>query len=160
MRELEEFPAGERNSLWQWAKIRNPLRTIINFKIVYLARWLPSLHLKNFLYHLLGARIGKNVAIGLGATLDIFYPELIEIGDNSIIGYNTTILTHEFLIKSWKRGKVRVGKNVLVGANCLILPGVKIGDNSTIAAFSLVNKDVPANSFAAGVPAKIMKNKF
>ncbi|MBI5159743.1 acyltransferase [Candidatus Micrarchaeota archaeon] len=160
MRELQEYPAKERNSLWQWARIRNPLRTIINFKIIYLARYLPSLHLKNFLYRLVGAKIGKNTAIALGATLDIFYPELIEIGDNSLIGYNTTILTHEFLIKSWKKGRVQIGKNVLIGSNCLILPGVKIRDNATVAAFSLVNKDVPANAFAAGVPAKILKNKF
>ncbi len=156
-RRLQKFPVTGRNSLWQWAKIKNPLRIIANFILIYTARYLPSLTLKNAFYRLAGARVEKNVAVGLGAVIDVFFPELIEIGENSIIGYNTTILTHEFLIKSWKKGKVEIGKNVMIGAKCLILAGVKIGDNSTIAAYSLVNKDIPPNSSAAGIPAKVLK---
>jgi acetyltransferase-like isoleucine patch superfamily enzyme len=48
--------------------------------------------------------------------------------------------------------------NVWIGYNCLILPGVKIGNGSVIAAGSIVNIDIPANSIAAGNPIKIIKN--
>ncbi|MFQ6120243.1 MAG: acyltransferase [Methanosarcinales archaeon] len=100
----------------------------------------------------MGIKIGKNVSVGLEVTMDIFFPHLIEIGDNTIIGYNTTILCHEYLQKEYRIGKVIIGKNVTIGANTTILPGVKIEDNSVISAHSLVNKDV--SGFVGGVPAK------
>ena len=53
--------------------------------------------------------------------------------------------------------KVTLGKNVWVGAHATILPGVTVGDNAVIAAGAVVTKDVPANTVAAGVPAKIIK---
>jgi len=102
-------------------------------------------------------RIGKNVSIALDVNLDIFFPELIEIGDNTVIGADTMILAHEFLVDSWRTGEVRIGRDVMIGARCLILPGVAIGDGATIAALSLVNQDVPARAFAAGVPAQVKK---
>ena len=98
----------------------------------------------------------------MGAIPDIFYPEMIEIGDNSIIGFNATILAHEFIIDEWRVGKVKIGKNVVIGANSTILPGIEIGDNSIISAMSLVNKNVPENTFAGGVPVrkiKMLRNK-
>jgi acetyltransferase-like isoleucine patch superfamily enzyme len=50
-----------------------------------------------------------------------------------------------------------IGKKVWIGAQVTILPGVTIGDNSIIAAGAVVTKDLPANSLAGGVPAKILK---
>jgi len=102
-------------------------------------------------------KVGRDVAVGLSAVFDIFFPELIEIGDNCIVGYGVTVLAHEFLHKEWRTGKVKIGDNVLIGANSTILAGVSIGDNSRIGACSLVNGDVPANSFYAGVPARKVK---
>jgi acetyltransferase-like isoleucine patch superfamily enzyme len=137
-----------------WYKIKNPLRVALNFLIIYFCRFLPSLCLKNVLYRLIGIKIGKNTCVGLMAMFDVFFPELIEIGDNTIIGYNATILTHEFLIGEWRTGKVIIGKNVMIGANSTILPGVKIGDGAVISACSLVNKDVKEMAFLGGVPVK------
>ncbi len=51
-----------------------------------------------------------------------------------------------------------VGKNVWIGANATVLPGVTIGDGSIIAAGAVVTKDVPTNVIVGGVPAKIIKN--
>jgi maltose O-acetyltransferase len=51
-----------------------------------------------------------------------------------------------------------VGANVWVGANCVLLPGVTIGDNSLIAAGSVVSHDVPPNEIWGGVPAKKLKD--
>lgn len=144
----------EENSLRFWYRTKNPFRIIFNFLVIWFCKYIPSLSIKQLLYRIIGIKIGKNVSIGLGATFDIFFPELIEIGENSIIGYDTLILTHEFLIDNWRKGKVEVGKNVMIGARCLILPGVKIGDNVKIAAYSLVNKNIPKNCFVGGIPAK------
>lgn len=107
----------------------------------------------------MGVKVGKQVSMALQATVDIFYPELIEIGDNSIVGYNATILAHEYMIEAHRTGNVVIGKNVLIGANSTILPGITIGDGAVISAGSLVNHDVPAGAFVGGVPAKILERK-
>jgi acetyltransferase-like isoleucine patch superfamily enzyme len=57
-----------------------------------------------------------------------------------------------------KRAPVKIGSNVQIGANSVILPGVTIGDNVIIGALSLVNKDIPSNSVAAGTPCKVIKS--
>jgi len=157
MRKLESFRSESRNSLLNWHKVKHPLRVILNFILIYSARYMPSLRVKNFLYRLTGMKVGKDVAVGLGAVFDIFFPELIEIGDNCIIGYGVTVLAHEFLIKEWRTGKVKIGRNVLIGANSTVLAGVSMGDNSTVSACSLVNDSIPANSFYGGVPARKVK---
>jgi len=69
--------------------------------------------------------------------MDVFFPELIEIGDNSIIGFNSTILCHEFLVDEYRLGRVRIGKNVTIGANTTILPGVVIADCSMVLLIRL-----------------------
>jgi acetyltransferase-like isoleucine patch superfamily enzyme len=65
-------------------------------------------------------------------------------------------------IYSWstidnKNGPVTIEKGVKIGSHSLIMPGVTVGKNSIIGAFSFVNKDIPANSLAYGVPVKIIK---
>ena len=158
MRNLQHFKSdGKYNSLWYWHKAQNPALVVFNFIIISIGRIMPSMKVKNFLYRLLGMKIGKHVSIGLLAMFDIFFPELIEIGNNSIIGYNATILCHEFKVDSWAKGKTIVGKNVLIGTNSTVLAGVKIGDNSVVSAMSLVNRDVPSKTFVGGVPAKFIK---
>ncbi|MEM4133897.1 MAG: acyltransferase [Candidatus Micrarchaeia archaeon] len=158
MRRLKSIRfSGKGNSLLYWYKVKNPLIIIYNFILIYLAKYMPSLTIKRLLYKMTGMKIGKNVSIGLGVTFDIFFPELIKIEDNTIIGFNSTILTHEFLQEELRIGNVDIGKNVMIGANCTILPGVKIGNNAKISAMSLVNKDVRQNSFVGGVPIKIIK---
>ena len=52
---------------------------------------------------------------------------------------------------------IRIGKNVWIGSNSTILPGVTIGDNSVVAAGAVVTKNVEANTIVGGVPAKIIK---
>lgn len=117
-----------------------------------LARISPSLSLKLWLYRMMGIRVGSNVSIALEVTMDVFFPQLIEIGDNTIIGYNTTILCHEFLIKEYVTGPVVIGRDVMVGANTTILPGVTIANGSVVSAHSLVNSDI--KGFVGGVPAR------
>ena len=106
------------------------------------------------LYRMIGVKVGRNASVGLGVMLDVFFPEQIEIGDNVVIGYNTTVLGHEFLVREWRIGHVVIEKDVTIGANCTILPGVIIGEGSTVSAMSLVNCDIPPYSFWGGVPVR------
>lgn len=154
MRNLKIVKTSTPNSLTKWHKILNPFRIAFNFVLIFLCRYLPSFALKRFLLRLTGMKVGKNVCVSALVMFDFFWPELIELKDNSIIGFNATVLAHEFLIKEYRTGKVVVGKNVLIGANSTVLAGVELGDNSVVGAMSLVNSDVPSGAFFAGVPAK------
>lgn len=143
-----------RNSLVLWHKTVHPLKALRNGLLITLARQSPSLAFKRWLYRRIGMTVGQNVSCAWEVTPDLFFPELIRVGDNSIIGYNTTILAHEYLIGEWRTGSVEIGANVTIGANCTILPGVVIGDGAVISAMSLVNKDVAAGAVVGGIPIR------
>jgi acetyltransferase-like isoleucine patch superfamily enzyme len=116
------------------------------------------LPVKNWIYRrILGMQIGEHTAFALMVMVDVFFPERIKVGNNSIIGYNTTILAHEYLIHEYRLGDVNIGSHVMIGANTTILPGVTIGDHAVVAAGSLVHKDVPAYSFVGGNPMREIK---
>lgn len=156
MRRLTTHPsAGEHNSLWYWRHAVPMRRAAKNWILQKLASPCPSFRLKNWLYRRMGVKVGENVSIGWAATLDVLFPELIELGDDTIIGYNTTILCHEFLRNEYRTGPVTVRKNVTIGANCTILAGVTIADGAVVSAHSLVNRDV--SGFVGGVPARPLK---
>lgn len=157
MRDLEVYPSDERNPMRSWYRIRSPVRVIINFIVIYTCRYLPSLALKNFLYRLIGMKVGKDVSVGLMAMFDIFFPDYIEIGGNTVIGYNATILAHEYLVHEWRRGRVTIGRDVMIGANTTVLPGVTIGDGATVSACSLVNRNIEPGAFVGGVPARKLR---
>ena len=144
----------ERNSLVLWHQTVAPFKVLRNGLFIMLARHSPSLAFKRWLYRRLGMQVGAYVSFAWQVTPDLFFPELICVGDNSIIGYNTTILAHEYLLKEWRTGPVVIGRNVTIGANCTILPGVMIGDGAMISAMSLVNKDVAAGAKVGGVPIR------
>jgi acetyltransferase-like isoleucine patch superfamily enzyme len=157
MRNLKTYSSkGVHNSLWYWEDIVSPLKVTFNYICMSLARISPSLRLKILLYSAMGIKIGEHVSVGLEVNMDVFFPELIEIGENSIIGFNSTILCHEFLVGEYRTGNVVIGKNVTIGANTTILPGVTIADGSVVSAHSLVNSDV--SGFVGGVPARPLKN--
>jgi len=142
------------NSLHQWHKVKNPLRVCINFLLIYGARYSPSLSLKRLLLRLAGAKVEDGAAFGLGSVVDIFFPELISVGNDAIIGYNTVLLGHEFLQGEYRTGKVEIDARAMIGANCTVLPGVKIGEGASVSAMSLVNCDIPAGETWGGVPVK------
>lgn len=85
------------------------------------------------------------------------------IGINVKIGYGVIILSASTIVGSKNtqiiRKPVIIGNNVEIGSNAVVLPGVTIGDNSTIGAGAVVINDIPANSVAVGVPAKVIKKR-
>ena len=144
---------GRTNSLMQWTDAKSPLTVSRNYAVVLLARVSPSLRLKNHLFRALGMTVGEGVAWGLESTPDVFWPELVTVEDHAIIGYDATILCHEFLQQEYRTGEVHVGERAMIGAGSVVLPGVRIGAGAQVAANSLVASDVPAGETVAGVPA-------
>lgn len=159
MRNTERYPVTESNSLWQIYKTVPFWKVMKNFIVIQLARYSPSLSMKNWLYRkLLKMEVGEQTAFALMVMVDVMFPERIKVGKNAIIGYNTTILAHEYLIDEYRLGDVVIGDNVLIGANTTILPGVTIGDGATVSAATLVHKDVPAGAFVGGNPMQIIRS--
>ena len=100
----------------------------------------------------IGAEIGEKTMIDMNAVIGARGT----IGKNAHVGAGAVIAG---VLEPPSKDPVIVEDNVLIGANAVILEGVRIGENSVIAAGSIVTKDVPANSVAAGTPAKIIKDK-
>lgn len=158
MRNVERYPVDGHNALWQIYKTVSPWKGVKNFICIQVARYCPVLPLKNWIYRrLLGMKVGEYTAFGLMVMVDVFFPEKISIGRNTVIGYNTTILTHEYLIKEYRIGHVMIGDEVLIGANTTLLPGVTIGDGAVVAAGSVVHKDVPPGAFVGGHPLRELR---
>ncbi|HET7626942.1 MAG TPA: acyltransferase [Bacillales bacterium] len=160
MRRTKRYPVEGANSLWHVYKTVPFLKVVKNFIIIQIARYTPILSWKNAMYRaLLRMKIGEQTSFALMTMLDIMYPEYISVGKNSVIGYNTTILAHEYLIDEYRLGLVEIGDEVMIGANCTILPGVRIGNGAVVSAATLVNADVPAGAFVGGNPMRIIKTK-
>ena len=94
-------------------------------------------------------------------------PYLITIGDNTTISFDCAFVTHDAATRVIRNlpgenpetviyGKIKIGKNCFIGCRSVILPNVTIGDNVIIGAGSIVNKDIPSNTVAAGNPCKII----
>jgi acetyltransferase-like isoleucine patch superfamily enzyme len=124
-----------------------------NYLVIWLVRVSPSLRLKNWLLGRLGATVSPGVAWGLEATPDVFWPNLITMGENAIVGYDAMVLCHEFLQDEYRLGEVVIGERAMIGAGAVILPGVVVGADARVTANSLVVEDVPPETTVAGVPA-------
>lgn len=160
MRRTTRYPVEDANSLWHVYKTVPFWKVVKNFSVIQLARYTPFLGMKNWLYRVfLRMKVGDQTSFALMVMLDCMFPEKITVGRNTVIGYNTTILAHEYLIKEYRLGEVVIGNEVLIGANSTILPGVVIGDGAIVSAGTLVHKDVPEGAFVGGNPMRIIYTK-
>lgn len=111
--------------------------------------------------------LGHNIHVGnefyAGYNCVILDMAEVRIGDNCMLGPNVGIYTAGHSIEPIGRNKsgyaipVKIGNDVWIGGSCVILAGVTIGDNSVVAAGSIVTKNVPKNTVVAGNPARILK---
>jgi acetyltransferase-like isoleucine patch superfamily enzyme len=142
--------------------------------------------IKSSFLRIQGAKIGKWITyypgikiiparnLIIGDYVDLAWGVLIttkggvEIGDRTLIGYDSKIISSNHVIPINKgrifdsghdSKKITIGKDVWIGANSVVLPGVNIGEGSVIAAGSVVTKDVAPFTIVGGVPAKIIKNR-
>ncbi len=160
MRNTKRYPVEGANSLWHVYKTVPFLKVVKNFIVIQLARYTPFLSMKNWLYRtFLKMKVGDQTSFALMVMLDVMFPEKIRVGRNTVIGYNTTILAHEYLIKEYRLGEVIIGDEVMIGANSTILPGVVIGDGAFVSAGTVVHKDVPAGAFVGGNPMRVVYTK-
>ncbi|MBI4009959.1 MAG: hypothetical protein HY361_02075 [Candidatus Aenigmarchaeota archaeon] len=135
-----------------WHQINGLSRPIYNAVTIELCKYLPYLPFfdKNQLYRSLGIKIGRNTTIAPRVQFDYFHPELIEIGDNCIIGDGARIWTHDYGPDYFMVGKVVIGNNVLVGSESVIWPST-IGNNVRINFGAFVyGMTVPANATVLG----------
>lgn len=107
-------------------------------------------------------KVGRGCMFNVECLLDLGAE--ITIGDMAMFGHEVMILTTTHKIGSAhcrcdapRKLPVSIGAGTWVGARCTILPGVTIGAGAVVAAGSVVNKDVPANTLVAGVPARVVK---
>ncbi len=109
---------------------------------------------------------GKNITIGdrvfINAGCKFQDQGGITIDDGALIGHGVVLATlnHDFAPEKRQQlhpAPIHIGKNVWIGANATVTPGVSIGDNAVIAAGAVVNRDIPANVIAGGVPAKVIR---
>ncbi|MFC4404918.1 acyltransferase [Gracilibacillus xinjiangensis] len=160
MRKTERYKVTGANSLWHVYKTVPFWKVVKNFVVIQIARYTPFLKMKNWLYRMfLRMEVGNQTAFALMVMLDIMFPEKIHVGRNSVIGYNSTILAHEYLVREYRLGDVVIGDEVMIGANSTILPGVTIGDGAIVAAGTVVHKDVEAGTFVGGNPMKVIFTK-
>lgn len=111
----------------------------------------------------IGVKLGKNVYLSTKEFPNEGY--LIEIGDCVRVAYGTSFYTHGglwSLRKYYKNpnleqfGKIKIGDYTSIGAHCLIMPGVTIGERCIVAGGSVVTKSVPDGCMVAGNPAKFI----
>ncbi len=107
-----------------------------------------------------GIKIGKNSHILDGAFLDPSHCFLISIGDNCTLAPNVRLIAHDASMNKHlgigKIGRIKIHDNCFLGDSVIVLSGVSIGPNAIIGAGSVVTRDIPPNSVAAGNPAKII----
>jgi maltose O-acetyltransferase len=111
---------------------------------------------------------GYNISVGNNFYMNhnciILDPAKVEFGDNVFVAPNCSFYTagHPIDVKQRNKGleyakPIKVGNNVWIGGNVVVLPGVTIGDNVTIGAGSIVTKDIPSNVVAVGNPCRVIK---
>lgn len=110
---------------------------------------------RQYLRRIYGVDLGRGVQISLTARIDKTNPRGVHIGEFTGVAFEAAILTHDAV--NARHLDVRIGKNCLIGARSIILPGVTIGDHCIIAVAAVVMKDVPAGSVVSGNPGRVVE---
>ena len=100
-----------------------------------------------------GFELGYRTDVGaftyINAKHGVIIEDFVQIGSHCSI-YSVSTIDN-------KEGKVTLKKNCKIGSHSVVMPGVTVGENSVVGACSFVNRDIPDNVVAAGVPAKVIR---
>lgn len=103
--------------------------------------------------HVAGFKLGHRTDIGaftyIQAQNGVTLEDEVQIGSHCAVYSVSTI--------DGKEGPVLLKRNCRIGSHCVVMPGVTVGENAVVGAFSFVTKDVPAGATAYGVPARVQK---
>lgn len=139
--------------IWFWY---NHNGLVFLFNTVY-GRFARLTNVYNWYLRAMGATIGRNVVFNTQHVYDL---DLIEVGDDTVIGANASILGHVGEKGKLLRERVRIGNRCTIGQYSNIFPGVTMGDNCHVGAMSLVPKGttLDANAIYGGVPVKKIRD--
>lgn len=107
-----------------------------------------------------GLVLGSNVSFQDGVFLDPSHCFLISIGDDTVLAPNVRLIAHDasarLVAGATRLGAVRIGRRCFLGDSVIVLPGTSIGDDCIVGAGSVVTRDIPSGSVAAGNPARVL----
>jgi len=144
----------------------------INLRITnwFVQRFIYGKHKMPFSYHFTSiitrpenVRIGKNVETSLGNVGGCYIQAIngVEIGDDTIIAPGVKIISANHSLEDYNKHDesepIRIGARCWLSSNCVILPGVQLGDRVVVGAGAVVSKSFPSDCVVAGVPAKIIR---
>jgi acetyltransferase-like isoleucine patch superfamily enzyme len=148
----------------------NPLRfifrKILNTCLYRISYFCPLNSIRVRCHKWRGVNIGKNVYIGSQCSIDNAYPEYVYINDNVSIAPECFIVAHSNPYSHFNKvtssmvSPVIIEQGAWICARSLVLPGVIIGENAIVSAGSVIDKNLPARSVAAGNPARIIAEKL
>ena len=111
---------------------------------------------KYYLVYFYKMNISHSARISYGAKLDKTNPKGIYIGSESYVASGALIFSHDF--STSKKLDTHIGSKCFIGANAIIMPGIKISDQVVVGSGSVVTKSIPSNVIVAGNPSKIIKD--
>jgi len=139
------------------SRMERMLSNIIHFNIPW------YVHYSSRVVYWRNIQLGENVEPGANVANYIQALNGIIFGSNIRIGPNVSIISSNHNIDDYDKHDdaepVRIGNDVWIAANCVILPGITVGNNVVIGAGSIVNRDIPDNSIAAGNPCRVLRSK-
>jgi len=169
LEEPEEVNWKELMEYYQYkgriGSIKLKFRLFRSWLLQSLASISPSSNLTVIFQRARGVKIGRHVFIGPNMLIDLVYPHLVTIEDYVSMGYGMIFAhsnpTNSKEVKKYyyprKVAPVRLKRGAWLGAGVVVLPGVTIGENSVVGAYSLVSKDVKPYTVVAGNPANQIK---
>lgn len=130
--------------------------------VLRLVRWVPLSRLRAWMLRKIGVKIGNHCRLfkaDWGTE-----PYLVELGDHVAVSNGVRFLTHDGAVWVYREeypdldifGRIKIGNNVCLGFNVILLPNTEIGENSIVAAGAVVKGKIPPNSVVFGNPAKVV----
>ncbi|MEO5617187.1 MAG: acyltransferase [Candidatus Eisenbacteria bacterium] len=145
-----------------------PLMRVLWQKLLHQwARGCIPTGLRLALYRAMGVSLGRGVFVGLDTWLDDQFPELITVEDEVVISFRVTVIVHDdarrmdAILPGQADGTVApviLRRGCYLGAGCIILPGVTVGERAVVGAGAVVTRDVPAGKVVVGAPARAVRD--
>lgn len=109
-----------------------------------------------FFRRVLGMDLDPQCRVSIRARLDFTNPRGVHVGAGSYIAFGAVVLSHD--MTRLLHTDTYIGRNCFIGANAIIMPGVRIGDECIIGSGAVVTRDVPGHSMVAGNPAQVIRS--